>query len=87
MDGRLLTVDGDVHISTVKTPEDVDGLLIRLSDETGKGAEFKLTFARALSAAYDTDINETGAKDLAFEGRELCSSVEPFGVKTIIVCF
>ena len=87
MDGHLLTVDGNVHVSAIKTPEDVDGLLIRLSDATGKGAEFKLTFARALSAAHETDINENVVKDLAFEGRELCSSVEPFGVKTIVVCF
>ncbi len=87
MDGRLVTVEGNVHVSAIKTPEDVDGLLIRLSDESGKGADFRLVFAKALSAAHEADINETIVKDLAMDGYELCSSVEPFGIKTIVVRF
>ncbi len=87
MSGKLLTVNGDVRISAIKTPEDMDGLVVRLSDASGKGSAVELTFAKALTAAYDADINETVLNDLPFDGETVSTTVEPFGVKTVIVQF
>jgi alpha-mannosidase len=87
MSGRLLSVEGDVHISAVKTPEDFDGLLIRLSDATGKGSEFKLAFAKSITAAYEADLNENVIAELGVSDDVVSACVEPFGVKTIMVRF
>lgn len=87
LSGRLFTVEGNVHISSVKTPEDFDGLMIRLSDEAGEGARFTLTFAKPVAAAYDADINENILGDLAKDGCCVRAQVEPYAVKTILVKF
>ena len=87
LNGQLLQVEGDVRISAVKTPEDFDGLVVRLSDLNGQGADFKLTLAKALGAAYDADLNENVLTELAIEGATVSATVEPFGVKTIMVRF
>jgi alpha-mannosidase len=83
----LLSVEGDVHISAVKTPEDGDGLVVRLSDGSGRGAEFTLAFAKTLAAAYDTDLNETILSELPLGDDVVSACVEPYGVKTILVRF
>jgi alpha-mannosidase len=85
--GRLLQVEGDVRVSAVKTPEDFDGLVVRLSDLNGQGADFKLTFAKALAAAYMADLNENVISELEANGTAVSASVEPFGVTTIMVRF
>jgi alpha-mannosidase len=85
--GRLLQVEGDVRVSAVKTPEDFDGLVVRLSDLNGQGADFKLTFAKALAAAYVADLNENVISELEANGTAVSASVEPFGVTTIMVRF
>lgn len=85
--GRLLSVVGDVHISAVKTPEDCDGLIVRLSDGSGKGAEFTLAFAKMITAAYDTDLNENIISELPVDGDVVSTSVEAYGVKTVLVRF
>ncbi len=87
MSGRLFTLEGDVHISAVKTPEDLDGLLIRLSDAAGQGSSFKLTFEKPLSAVYETDLNERSLTPIACEETSVSSAIEPYGVKSLMVCF
>lgn len=84
---RLLQVEGDVRISAVKTPEDFDGLVVRLSDLNGQGAAFKLTFAKAVTAAYVADLNENVVSELKVEDTTVSAAVEPFGVATIMVRF
>ncbi|MBQ7336965.1 MAG: alpha-mannosidase [Clostridia bacterium] len=85
--GSLLTVDGDVHISAVKTPEDFDGLMIRLSDGSGKGADYSLTFAKTPTAACEADINENVLGELPVSGNTVKASVAPYAVQTILVKF
>ncbi|MBO5898877.1 MAG: alpha-mannosidase [Clostridia bacterium] len=87
MDGQFLKVEGDVRISAVKTAEDVDGVIVRLSDINGKGGEFKLTFAKAVASAQETDLNENVIADLKTVGNDVCACVEAFGVKTVLVRF
>ena len=85
--GSLVTVDGDVHVSAVKTAEDFDGLMIRLSDGCGKGADYTLTFAKTPVAAYAADINENIIGDLTIDGNAVKATVAPYAVDTILVKF
>lgn len=87
LSGRLLSVIGDVHISAVKTPEDCDGLIVRLADGSGKGADFTLAFAKTITAAYTTDLNENIISELPVDGDVVSTSVEAYGVKTVLVRF
>jgi len=87
LDSRLLTVDGNVCISTVKKAEDSNGIIIRLSDESGEGSEFTLTFASVPSAAFDTDINENIRSGIEVQGNSVRSNVKPFAVRTVLVIF
>jgi alpha-mannosidase len=87
MNGQFLKVQGDVRISAVKTAEDVDGVIVRLSDISGKGGAFKLTFAGAVASAQETDLNENVLGDLTVAGNDVCAEVEAYGVKTVLVRF
>ncbi len=87
LDSQLLKVEGNVHISAVKTAEDFKGLMVRLSDETGDGADFALTFTTPPSEAFEADINENVRGSLEIEGCAVKTSVKPFGVKTVLVKF
>jgi hypothetical protein len=80
-------VDGDVHVSAVKTPEDFDGLMVRLSDGCGKGAAYSLTFAKTPIAAYFADLNENIIGEATIDGNAVVASVEPYAVQTILVKF
>ena len=85
--GSLLTVDGDVRISAVKTAEDFDGLTVRLCDGCGKGAAYTLTFADTPSAAYFADLNENIISEATVNGNAVVASVEPYAIHTILVKF
>ncbi len=87
LSGQLLELEGDVHISAIKTPEDFDGLVVRLHDLNGQGAEFKLTFPKTIDVAFDTDLNEVEPAQMDAEDNVVSGWVEPFGVKTIMVRF
>jgi alpha-mannosidase len=87
MNGQLLKVAGNVRISSVKTAEDVDGLIVRLSDISGKGGSFKLHFAKAVASAQETDLNENALGELTVAGNDVCADVEAFGIKTVLVRF
>ncbi len=87
MDGQFLKVEGDVRVSAVKTAEDADGIIVRLSDISGKGGAFKLIFAKDVSAAIETDLNENEIAKLQVAGNTVCADVEAYGIKTVLVCF
>ncbi len=87
MTGRLFEMEGDVHLSAVKTPEDHDGLLIRMFDAAGQGSTCKLTFGKPLHAVFDSDINELVLTPVDFDETAVSIDIEPYGIKTLIVCF
>ncbi len=87
LSGQLVRVDGDVKLTSVKTPEDFDGLAIRLSDISGKGGDVKLSFTSPLTAAFDSDINERELRELPFDGGSLALRVEPYKVRTLLLRF
>ena len=86
-DCRLLKVEGNVRISSVKAAEDFKGLTIRLSDGEGQGSEFSLSFAKKPAAAFDADINENIRGGLQISGNSVNAFVKPYGVKTVLVKF
>lgn len=87
MNGQLLRVEGAVRISAVKTAEDVDGVIVRLSDIGGAGGACRLIFARPVREAWETDLNETPLCTLTPNGAEVCADVEAYGIKTVLVRF
>lgn len=87
LNGQFLKVEGDVRISTVKAAEEGDGVVVRLSDQSGRGGNFQLTFAVPVMSAQETDLNENAVGDLPVAGRAVCGEVEAFGIKTVLVRF
>ncbi len=87
LSGRLFTLEGDARISAVKTPEDCDGLLIRLSDIAGQGGRFKLTFEKPLNAVYETDLTERTLTPITFEEASVSSDIAPYAIKTLLIRF
>ncbi len=85
--GRLFAVEGDVHISAVKTSEDRDGLTVRFADANGHGSPVRLTFGRPLSAVFASDLGEYTLTPVEFEGCTVTTAVEPYGIQSLIVCF
>lgn len=87
LNGSLLKVEGNVHISSVKTPEDFDGLTVRLSDGSGNGSDYSLCFSKTPVAAYEADVNENILRELPVLGNEIKARIAPYEVQTIIVKF
>ncbi len=87
MNGQFMKVDGDVLIHAVKTAEDEEGIIVRLSETNGRRGDFKLTFSRALASASETDLNEKVVSDLKVDGNDVYARIEPFAVKTVLVRF
>ena len=87
LDGQLFRVSGNVRVSAVKTPEDCDGLIVRVFDENGSGADFSLTFFKPLSAAYSVDLNENITGSLSVDGNTLLARANPYSVKSVLVKF
>ena len=85
-DGKLFTTEGNVRIASVKTAEDFDGLTIRLFDP-GEGADYKLTFAKAIASAAEADVNEVPGKKLNVKKNEVSGNINPYGFKTLLIKF
>ena len=83
--GQLFKTEGEVFVSTVKSAEDSDGVIIRLSDISGKGEKARLCFGKAPEYAKETDINENVIGDLTVNGNDVLVDVEPYAVKTVLI--
>jgi len=85
--GKLFEIDGNVHLSAVKTAEDFDGLTIRFFDESGNGSKYTFTFSKPISGAFESGLDELNVKEIAFNGNAVSGSVEPYAVKTLLIKF
>ena len=83
--GQLVKVSGDVFVSAVKTAENGEGIIIRLSDISGKGGDVTLDFCKAVKEAYETDLNENVTDKLTADGKTVKASIEAYGIKTVLV--
>lgn len=95
--GTLFTVDGDVKISAVKTPEDADDknkniMIIRLYDISGKDGKIKLSFMKDVKAVASLDMTEvplesslSAALNLTADGKSVLFDLIKYGVATIKV--
>ena len=85
--GQLVKISGDVFVSAVKTAENGDGIIVRLSDVSGKGGEVTLDFCKAVKSACETDLNENVTGELTADGNTVKATVEAYGIKTVLVKF
>ncbi len=87
LSGQLVKVDGNVFVSAVKTAEDGSGIIVRLSDISGKGGDVTLSFCKAASSAFETDLNENVTGELKADGNVVTANVEAYGIKTLLIKF
>ena len=85
--GQLFNVSGEVFVSSVKGAEDGSGIIVRLSDVSGKGGEVTLDFCKAVKSACETDLNENVTSELSADGSTVNATVEAYGIKTVLVKF
>ena len=71
----------------VKGAEDGSGIIVRLSDVSGKGGEVTLDFCKAVKSAFETDLNENVTSELSADGSTVNATVEAYGIKTVLVKF
>ena len=72
-----------VVVETVKPAEDGDGIIVRLYEAHNSRGLARLTFARAVSSAEETNMLEERVGDLAIAGRVVEVPVRPYGILTI----
>ncbi|MEI6580198.1 MAG: glycoside hydrolase family 38 C-terminal domain-containing protein, partial [Eubacteriales bacterium] len=87
-EAKMITLEGDVKCSAVKTPEDGEGLIIRLYDANGQGGKVIIGFCKAIKSAMLTDLTE--AKDLGavtINNDNLSFHLGAFEVATVKVSF
>jgi alpha-mannosidase len=85
LDGRLLTFEGAIRITALKTAEEGDGTVIRfVCTDKEKGA-YRLTFPHTVREAYAVDFNEKVLHPLAVEGSTVCGETVPYAIRTVLV--
>ena len=73
----------NVIVSCVKAAEDSKGLIVRIYDATGDGADAELNFGFKIQEAYESDLLERIIKPLHRTQRKVRVHLSPFEVKTI----
>jgi hypothetical protein len=58
-----------------------------LADISGKGGKFKLTFAKTVKCAKETDINENVIADVDIDGNNILADIDAYAIKTLLICF
>ena len=87
-EGQLLRVDGNVCVSALKTPEDGDGLVVRLWNEATAAAECCLQLCRPIVAAVLSDANERPMQVLGVtDGNAIRLIVPATSVCTLLLTF
>lgn len=85
---KMFTLMGDVKCSAIKTPEDGDGLVIRVYDANGKGSEVTMDFAKEVKSAALTDLTEMkNLGEVKVDGTKVTFAVGPHEVATVKVGF
>lgn len=84
--GTLLKAEG-VRVSAVKTAEDEDALIVRVFEPGQKEGAFRLSFAKDVAAAFETDLNEKESRTLPIEGDSVCGRIGAYEVKTVKIRF
>ncbi len=81
----LIRSSAGVAISSVKTAEDDNAIILRTFGENEQCENATLTFTRPIQAAYLTDFNEQILTEITCEGSSICYAI-PYGkVKTVKV--
>lgn len=85
LDGRFMTVTGDVHVTAMKVAENGHGVVVRLHNPGDTEAAFGLTLAKPVTAAHLADLNETPIAPLAVNGNTAKGICKPYGICTVLV--
>ncbi|MFO7168122.1 MAG: alpha-mannosidase [Chloroflexota bacterium] len=80
----FLEVDADnVVVETIKTADDGDGLVVRMYEAHNQRGAVRLTFAREVARAVETDLLEREIAEAEVSGRTVTVQVRPFEIKTL----
>jgi alpha-mannosidase len=80
----LVAVDApNVVIETVKLAEDGDGLIVRLYECMRRRGQVTVTFGRAVTAVYITNLLEEQAEVLPHDGRSVTLFIKPYQIITL----
>ena len=85
LDGRLLTADGSIRITALKTAEEGDGTVIRFACTGKEKGVYRLTLPHAVCEAYAVDFNEKILHPLAVDGNSVCGETVPYAIRTVLV--
>ena len=85
LDGRFLTVTGDVRVTAVKTAEDGESIVVRLHNNGNASAPFTLTPACQVLSAHLTDLGENAIGDLAVQGNAVSGECAPYAICTVLL--
>jgi len=75
----------NVVMSCVKESEDSQGIIIRMYDATGEGAQAQLILGFEADKASEVDLMEKEIAQLELENGKIKMSVKPFEIKTIAI--
>jgi len=73
----------NVVVSSVKIAEDSEGLIVRMYDATGDGADVELTIKFKIQKAYESDLFERIVKPADVRQNKIRAHLSPFEIKTI----
>lgn len=77
--------DSSLCFSTLKLPEEGEGLVVRVYNVSDHAASGTLAFDRPVKRAQLTDLKEQPLSDLTIEGRRIKLELAPWKIGTVLV--
>ena len=85
MTSSFLSVTGGARVYAVKNAEDGKGIIIRLADSAGNGADAVLTFCTNVTSACTVDSHEEPIASLPVNGKSVTVSVPQYAISAVRV--
>ncbi|MDB5082049.1 MAG: alpha-mannosidase [Chloroflexi bacterium] len=83
----LKNVRSGIIISTLKSAEDGDGVIVRLYECHNERGPERLTFAFPIKAAWECNLLEDKQCPVAYDGNIISFEISPYEIKTFLVQF
>ena len=84
----FLTLDSDrVVLTALKKAEDSDELIVRFYEFAGTKGDVRIEFARPITAAWETNLQEKPERQLKVEGKVVTVPTGAYEIKTVKLQF
>ena len=76
-------INGNANITAIKIAEDGNGLIVRLTEKSGKAGKVEIYVPQKMEKAYKTDLKEDIMLELSINTDKITIDIRPYEIATI----